>query len=186
VGSDICERRTFLLDFFPVKRKRADAGVIEMPAHPGPVDAFSAFALAPGCRDLPGRRFAFVLGIGEQQLSEREGIAILRTLAAAQAVAAGTAPLPFRLSCENRSRRGFECPADLRPVVAALPLHQAFTIERNPFPNNCDTSAREQGDAVEIGGPDDSDIWDVRLRDMGTAQAELLLIRQFPRTRVKC
>ena len=111
---------------------------------------------------------------------------MLRTLAAAQTAAAGTGELPFRLSCDNRSRRGFECPADLRPVLAALPLHQAFTIERNPFPNNCDTSAREPGDAVEIGDPDKGEIWDVRLRAMATAEASILLIRQFSRTHVQC
>lgn len=186
VGPDICLRTTFRVDFFPIKRTAGNAGMDEIPARAQPPIRLSAFALAPACADLPGRRFAVVLRSSQNAISDSEAIAILRTLAAARAAAAGTGPLPFRLSCDNRSRRNFECPADLRSVLAALPLHQAFTIERNPFPNNCDTSAREQGDAVEIGGPHDNDIWDARLRDMGTAQAEVILIRQFPRTRVKC
>jgi hypothetical protein len=185
IGPDICERAGSSITFFPTKRSAGDERP-EMPARADKVYRYSDYALAPGCRDLPGLRFARVLGVGDNAIPDEEGITILRNLAAAQAAAAGPAALPFRLSCVAYSLESHPCGVDLRAVLAGLPLHHAFTVERHPFPNNCDRSSRDEGDAVEIGQPDDREVWDVRLRRFGTDQAEVVLIRQFSRTHVQC
>jgi hypothetical protein len=186
VGEDICERVTYALTLFPTKRAKGDERK-EMPAWADKPYRFSAFALDPGCADIPGRRFAIDAGAGDNRLEDSESMKILRSLAFVRAAAAAPEPLPFRLSCTNwASHYGFECPTDLRGALASLSLHRAMTVERDPFPNNCDTSERDPADAVEIGGPDDQLVWDVRLRRLGTDQAEVEMIRQFPRTRVLC
>lgn len=185
VGPDICERAGYSITFFPTKRARGDERP-EMPAWADKVYRYSRYALAPDCRELRGRRFANVLGAGHNFIPDSEGITILRNLAAAQAAAAGPGALPFRLSCVDYSLDPDPCASDIRAVLAGLPLHHAFTVERHPSPHNCDYSSRDEGDAVEIGQPEDREVWDVRLRHLGTAEAEVVLIRQFPRTRILC
>jgi hypothetical protein len=186
VGEDVCARDHFSVPLFTISVPRGQDEPRSMPARVEGVYHATDFALAPGCRDVAGRQFARLQWMAEG-FTEGDAVAILRWLAFVRAAAAGTDPLPFRLSCESHSYRRFECPADLRATLAALPLDRAATIERRPRPNNCLASPREEGDAVEIGNLEhDDDIWDVRLRHMGTAQAEIVLIRQFPRTRVEC
>ena len=185
IGADICERAGSSITFFPTKRGRGDERP-EMPASADRVYRYSHYALAPDCRQLPGLRFARVLGVGHNAIPDEEGIAILRNLASVQAAAAAPGPLPFRLTCRHNSLEPDPCAVDLRDLLARLPLHHAFTIERHPTPHNCDWSSRDEGDAVEIGQPDDSEVWDVRLRRLGTGKAEVELIRQFSRTQILC
>lgn len=185
VGADICERAGSSITFFPTRRRAGDERP-EMPAWADKVYRYSDYALAPGCRDLPGLRFASVLGVGDNAIADREGIAILRNLAAARAAAASPSSLPFRISCLNHSFEPEACSGDPRRLLAGLPLHRAFSVERRPWPNNCSRMPRDEGDAIEIGEPDDRAVWDVRLRHFGTARAEVVLIRQFSRTHVQC
>jgi hypothetical protein len=185
IGADICERTDWTITFYPAKRAAGDERP-EMPAWAGDFHRRSDHALAPGCRDLPGLSFARDMGVGDDRLTDEQSIAILRALASAQAAAAGSSPLTFRLSCVNYSFEKDACAGDLRAILAGLPLHRAFSVERHPHPHNCSGLARDEGDAVEIGDPEDRSVWDVRLRHLGTDKAEVSLIRQFSRTHVLC
>lgn len=136
-----------------------------------------------GCAPLPDRRFALVL-----ELDTEAAMQVLRALAGARAAAAGTDPLPFGLSCSTAdSSDRFACPADMRPVLAALPLHRALTVERRPFPHRPGRPCvREEGDSVEVEDPErrppmSAGIWEVRLKDMGTERAQIVMSWQNPR-----
>ncbi len=183
LAPDICGRDVLSIDLQPVDGTGENRGSTESSVRAGEMRRVTYISLAPGCAPLPERRFALPL----YPLTTAEGMAILRALAAVARTAAASEPLPFRLSCVNLGReRDFECPRDLRAALAALPLHQALTIERNPFPWNCDHSSRDEGDAVEIGEPGKGHVWDVRLRHLGSERAEVVMIRQFSRTNVEC
>jgi hypothetical protein len=184
---EACLRRSQMVSMTLVKRTPEWPHTGDVPVRFEGIRRFTEYSLSPGCAALPGRVFA---GWHSYPLPESEALAILKALAAAQRAAAGPGPLPYRLVCVDHTRGPdslFECPADPRPVFATLPLHQAFTVERHPFPHNCDSSSRDIGDAVEIGRPDAHGyVWDIRLRSLGTPDAEVAMIRQFSRTRVKC
>lgn len=137
LGPDICGRDTLHVNL--TLADPADwRGRIDPPVRPGPVRRETRIALAPGCADLPARRFASVgrrhAGAGTP-LNHEDGIRILRALAAARAAAAGPGPLPFRLRCgvDGEYAPSHPCPADLRALLAGLPLHRVLSIDRPPF-----------------------------------------------------
>jgi hypothetical protein len=183
---EICARQSQMVQFRPVRKGIKAYRSGDIAVRKDDVSPFTHYAINPDCAPMPGRRFA---RWQDWRTADSEAIPILKSLAAAQRLAAGTAPLPFKLTCEvGTTLRDFECPTDVRKALATLPLHRATTVERNPFPNNCDHSSRDIGDAIEINMAveDEADVWDIRLRKLGTAEAEILMLRQFPRTEVKC
>lgn len=184
VDDEACSRRSQAVRFVPAGKHRDPLQAGDVPVRFEEIHRYTEYSLSPGCTRLPGRRFADWISY---QRPEIEALDILKTLAEAQRAARGPDQLPFRLTCDwHRPARPGDCATDLRALLATLPLHQATTIERNPFPNNCDSSSRDVGDAVEIGDRNEGVVWDVRLRRMGTPDAEIALLRQFPRTMVKC
>ena len=183
VGNDICARDRFSVPLVTLARPRNVAEQQVAARRIERVYPHVDLMLAPHCRGADDRRYARL----QWQVTEDQAVVILRWLAYARAAAASSGALPFRLTCLNYSHRGFECPADLRAALAAVPLDRAATIDRQPFPHNCDHSIRDEGDAIEIADPRfEDDGWDIRLRHMGTDRAEVVMIRQFPRTRVVC
>ncbi|HEV7660028.1 MAG TPA: hypothetical protein VGO55_09305 [Allosphingosinicella sp.] len=127
-----------------------------------------------------GRRYA---GDGLRPIHE-DGIRILRALAAARAAAAGPGPLPFRLRCGvDGEWPARECPADLRALLAGLPLHLVLSIDRPPFMARMLRGPMPPmtGDSVEIDVGDeesnDASILEVRLRDWGTERADITFNR---------
>lgn len=177
-------RHTQLVNFQTVVLHRNPSQAGDVPVKAGLTSRFAEYALAPGCASLPGRQFA---QWETYRQPETEALAILRALAQVQRAAAAPGPLPFRLVCDREISTGDgECATDPRQTLVALPLHQAATVERHPRPDNCSLGSRDIGDAVEIGDRDKGPVWDVRLRQLGTPEAEVALIRQFSRTRVKC
>lgn len=191
LGPDICGR-----DTLHVTLRLADPadyrGRTDPPVRAEPAVRETRIALAPGCADLPGRRFATVgrrhAGTGPR-LNHEDGIRILRALAAARAAAAGPGPLPFRLRCgvDGEYPRSHPCPANLRALLAGLPLHLVLSIDRPPFMARmlCGPMAPMTGDSVEIDaegegegeGLNDGSIWEIRLRDWGTGRADLTFNR---------
>jgi hypothetical protein len=166
---------------------------------PEQVLRWTYITLAHDCEALPGRRFARIgfrhvdLPAAGPRLTVEDGTAILRWLAFARAAAAGTGPMPFRLRCDpvgaaHSDVSGF-CPADIRALLAGLPIHQAITIDRAPFATNtlCGPPDAETGDSIEVtNGDPHGYIWEVRLRDMGSDQAEITLTQQSPRDTMRC
>lgn len=193
LDSEICRRDIIYANFDPVDwtGKARTAG--DKPVRLGSVSRHSDIALAPGCEQRPGRRFA---NVGFRRLpssppfTNDDGIAVLRRLAGAQAAARGREALPFRLSCAILQRHlAMTCPSDPRTLLAGLPLHGAISIDRAPFrPNTlCGHPQAETGDSVEIDpGDSEGGVWEVRLRDMGTDHAAITMSWQLARHRVRC
>ncbi|MEA3013086.1 MAG: hypothetical protein QOD42_1631 [Sphingomonadales bacterium] len=186
LGPDICGR-----DTLHVSLTLADPadwrGRIDPAVRAGPAVRETRIALAPGCADLPGRRFASIgrrhAGTGAR-LNHEDGIRILRALAAARAAAARPGPLPFRLRCGVDGEWGArECPADLRALLAGLPLHRVLSIDRPPFVARalCGPIPPMTGDSVEIDAEGeavaDGSVWEVRLRDWGAGRASITFNR---------
>ena len=196
LGEDMCGRD----NLYAVMTKadpRDRSG--DPPVRPDHVLRSTAIALAPDCAMLPGRRFARIgfrhVGLpgAGPRLGLADGIAILRWLAFARAAAGGSGPLPFRLRCatsgERLSHPSGLCPNDVRALLASLPIHQAITIDRAPFITNtlCGPPDPETGDSIEIATDDRANyVWEIRLRAMGTDQAEIILTQQTPRDRTRC
>jgi hypothetical protein len=196
LAEDICGRDEVYVVM--VKTDHRDRSA-DPPVRPERLIRWTNLALSRNCAALPGLRFARIgyrhvdrPGAGPR-LAVADGIAILRWLAFARAAAAGVGPLPFRLRCDTsgapHSRPSGFCPADIRALLAGLPAHQAITIDRAPFRTNtlCGPPDPETGDSIEIASGDPRNyVWEVRLRGMGTDQAEITLTQQFPRDQMRC
>jgi hypothetical protein len=186
LAPDICGRDFLYVNL--ILANPSDSGRTDPPVRPEAVQRRTGIALAPGCEDLPGRRFASVgrrhAGAGPR-LTREDGIRILRALAAARAAAAGPGPLPFRLRCgvDGEYSPHHPCPADLRALLAGLPLHRTLSIDRPPFIARmlCGPMPPATGDSVEIDaeleGGNDGYVWEVRLRDLGTDRADITFNR---------
>ena len=192
LGEDICGRDSI---YAVMRRVDPRDRRVDPPVRPDHVVRWTRIALVHDCETLPNRRFAWVgfrhAGDGPR-LDTEGGIAILRRLAFARAAAAGTGPLPFRLRCNpNDSLDRFECPADVRALLAALPLHQAISIDRGPFAQNTLCGPPQgAGDSVEILLPAEFErsrhLWEVRLNEMGTDRAEIVLSWAPARSVMRC
>jgi hypothetical protein len=196
LGADICGRDTLHVNLRLVNP--ADyRGRTDPPVRAEPAIRETRIALAPGCAELPGRRFATIgrrhAGDGPR-LSDADGIRILRALAGARAAAAGSGPLPFRLRCgvDGEYPVSHPCPSDLRALLAGLPLHRILSIDRPPFMERmlCGPIPPMTGDSVEIeaevAGLNDGSIWEVRLRDWGTGRADITFNRAPRWNNVAC
>jgi hypothetical protein len=142
---------------------------LDLPKRIERIDEVPEIALAPGCADMPGRRFAEPRG----DLSLVEGVRILRTLGTVRELAAGTQPLSFRLLCVPRRGEAALCTADERAALAAMPLHTAYAIERTPRPVSCQPDDHLGGDLVlfDREGPG---FWQVRMIAMGQPEATVV------------
>ena len=192
LAEDICGRDAIFAVMRPVDPRDRS---LDPPVRPDHVVRWTRIALVHDCEALPNRRFAWVgfrHATEGPRLDTEGGIAILRWLAFARAAAAGTEPLPFRLRCNpDDSHERFECPTDVRAVLAGLPLHQAISIDRGPFAQNTLCGPPQgAGDSVEILLPAEFErsrhLWEVRLNDMGTDRAEVVLSWAPGRGVVRC
>jgi len=167
IARDICARevQTVFFETIAASDWNVRAPPISDPAtRVERVDRRDEIALAPDCRMAEGQRFAHV-----QRMSGAEGLAILRSLAAARDAARRDGRLPFHLMCVDSLRRG-ACSDSERAALAALPLHLAFLIERY----------RGETDGRVLVGAPASLYWDVRMTAMGTENAMVVMSWTMP------
>jgi hypothetical protein len=167
IGHDICARDVQTVFFETIAASDWNARtppINDPPTRVERVDRRDEITLAPDCRMIEGQRFAHI-----QRLNGGQGLAILRALIAARDAARGDGTLPFHLTCVDSLRRG-ACGDNERAALAALPVHQAFLIERY----RGDTDGR-----VLVGSPG-SLYWDVRPTAMGTPNAMVIMSWTMP------
>lgn len=165
LAAGICGRVGHLVSFVPSREGDPQASRADAPSYPAWTLPVTMIALAPDCRTAEGRNFASTYG----GLSLEQAIAILRSLEDARAAAAAPGPLPFKLICWGG--HDDKCGSDPRATLAALPIAQAFAIDR---------SRRFDRDfVVRIGDPEgverDDPFWEVSFSQMGRKQAEVIL-----------
>lgn len=197
-GADICEREMYNVSFYPVVQENEVTRTQDMPSRAEPAWHGTRIATASNCALPRGQRYFALVGgrhVGQGPgLTTEEGIAILRQLIAARAAAAGTAPLPFRVRCsttgDGLNRASYFCPPDARALLAGLAVERAITIDRAPFMPQalCGSPRPETGDSIEVTdeGENPQWVWEVRLHDMGTDRAEIVLTQQRPRHGMAC
>lgn len=169
LAPDICVRPRLFVSFANTLPYRRRGIGLDLPKRIERIDEVPEIALAPGCAEIPGRRFAEPRG----DLSLVEGVRILRTLGTVRELAAGTQPLSFRLLCVPRRGEAALCTADERAALAAMPLHTAYAIERTPRPFSCQPDDHLGGDLVlfDREGPG---FWQVRMIAMGQPEATVV------------
>jgi hypothetical protein len=198
LADDICGRDTYIVAFYPLAPDTEATRSRDMPARPDRPYHRIRIAVAANCALPPGERYFALVGTrfaGQGiPLTLEEGITILRQLVAARAAAAGSGPLPFRLRCSTEgdglNRASYFCPPDVRALLAGLGVERAITIDRAPFATQilCGAARPETGDSIEVTDAGDHPqwVWEVRLHDMGTDRAEIVLTQQEARHVMRC
>jgi hypothetical protein len=165
LAADICGRVGHIVSFLPSREGDPMARRPDAPSYAAWTLDDTMIALAPDCRTGEGQHFASI----RSTLPIEMAIEALRSAETSRAAAAAPGPLPFRLTCWG----GYDdkCGSDPRATLAALPLAQAFAIERS----------RHLPGAfiIQIGNPEgverDDPFWEIRFKQMGTKQAEVVM-----------
>jgi hypothetical protein len=168
LGADICKRVSHSVAFSPSREGDPMARRPDAPSFVAWTVDVPMIALASDCETLEGRHFASVYS----NLPIETAVGALRSAEAARAAAAGPGPLPFRLVCWGGHDE--KCGSDPRATLASLPLDQAFAVDRS--------RGLEKSMSVRIGDPEgverDDPFWTIILKDMGTKEAEIVLLWQ--------
>ncbi len=198
LADDICGRDIYIVAFYPLAPDTEATRSRDMPSRPNQPYRSTRIAVAANCALPPGQRYFASVGrryAGQgAPLTLEQGMDILRRLVAARAAAAGSASLPFRLRCSTEgdglNEPSYSCPPDARALLAGLAVQRAITIDRAPFrPQTlCGAPRPETGDSIEVtdAGENPRWVWEVRLHDMDTDHAEIVLTQQQARTAMRC
>ncbi|HZF94531.1 MAG TPA: hypothetical protein VEZ20_06615 [Allosphingosinicella sp.] len=179
LAPDICLRERIMVSFTDaVPNPRRQPGH-DVPKRVDRVTRIPEIVLVPNCANLPGRSFAHLSG----DLALVDGVQILRTIAAARALAEGSQPLPYRLLCVPLRGEAAPCTGAERAAFAAMPLHAVYRIARRPGPASCRPEDALGGDLLffDREGPG---FWQVRM--IGLAGADATVVVSADGRRVAC
>lgn len=168
IGHDVCAREVQTVFFETIAASDWNARtppINDPPTRVERVERRDEITLAPDCRMIDGQRFAHV----QPGASAEQGLATLRALARVRDAARADGPLPFHLACMDAHQRN-ACRGDGRAALAALPLHQAFLIDRYRATG---------GGQVAIGVPGGL-YWDIHITALGETYASVTMSWTMP------